>query len=829
MTKQELLTPEQVAEHLGFSVDDVYKAVEEQELPAIKLGENYRIPANLLEDWIQQQLGEQVAVPDFLDDISAECEELVGSPLNRSQPEKSKKQTGVVTRYSPHGKEFGFIIAEDGSDVFLRGDLARGLGIETGDVIKFVTTSGRPYPVALQIELVEKTRFKQHHDAEKLYKEALDARQQGYSERAGRLFRETINNGAFLLVFTIYAEMEKKFGKPRKALDIIYEGLKVFPRVGELYRLGAELLLQLGRTKEALALLERGISYVPSFYNNHRLYLRTLISQSTVDSFQNAVSHAQSLEQYGIVQITTTDDRLLHFLRGHDLPHNVYKFFIRIGFDISLRESNGHYTDFTVSSAQPEYIDAYGLYERILVRCFLGDKHNWEEINDFRVTWQNPDTDEKNLNPDISFVVLNDVRPLRNVFYKILADGKDAIVPLDEDILGFDEPTVVFREQLNNWLSRRDLYKENFPVSGRQFFGREVEIQRLMRSINEGQNVGIFGLRKVGKTSVLYQLRDKSKQDIVAYVDLQSVPAGVHGTAYIYWNIAYEICRQFHLKYPKICESIKLRLGSTSSYDDIHQPEKRNAIAFDKELKIVLRRLADVTPEAKVIILIDELERMLPTETSQGFSGFSDFFALIRGIAQQERGRLVSVIAAANPLICEKAKWNNLDNPVFRYYEELYLPLLKQPECEELITELGRRMGVTYRPESLNLVYEQTGGHPFLVRRLCSYTLSIYPTRPIEVFPQMLEDSLEPFLLNEGSTFGEILERLEQDFPLEYDLLRFIVSGVQSRKELAQLVIEPVDQALRHLIGYQLISYNDGVYRVKINLLSEWLRKEGIV
>ena len=48
-------------------------------------------------------------------------------------------------------------------------------------------------------------------------------------------------------------------------------------------------------------------------------------------------------------------------------------------------------------------------------------------------------------------------------------------------------------------------------------------------------------------------------------------------------------------------------------------------------------------------------------------------------------------------------------------------------------------------------------------------------------------------------------------------------------KELAELVAEPVGQALRHLIGYQLISSRDDVYVVKISLLSKWLQKEGVV
>lgn len=809
MTEQKLLTPEQVAEHLGVSLESVHRSLEKGELPTVKTDSGYRIPLDQLEVWIELPL--------------------VGSG---PRPRDPKKQIGIVARCIPRtqfrSKEFGFIVAGDGSDIFLGSSFIQDLGITTGDLVEFTTVPGEPYPAAQEIELLKKTKFKEHPQAAELYQEALDMQQQGRFEHARRRFREAIDKGAFLLVYTTFAEMEKGLSGPGAALDIVYEGLKIYPRVGRLYHLVAELLLELGEPESALFWLRKGIEYSSLFPDNHLLYLETLMSQATVEAFRTAVDHAKSLDQYSIPH-AALNSQLLRFLRGPELPHHAYIFFIKVGFDVDLRESTDRYVDLLVRANQPEHIETYGLYKRILSRCFTHGEHNWEMINRFREEWQAQNADELGLNVDISFAILSDVVPLRNVFYRMLADSRDAIVPLDEHVLKSEEAPAAFREQLDNWLSQRDLYAEKFPVSGRQFFGREVEIQGLMRSISEGRNVGIFGLRKVGKTSVLYQLRDKSKQDLVAYIDLQSFPAGVHGTAYLYWSIACEIRKQLDQKYPRVCEDLKLRFGSSTSYDHIHQPEKRNASLFDRELKVVLRRLASVAPEPKVVILIDELERMLPTGGRQGFPGFADFFAHIRGLAQQEQGRLVSGVAAANPLVSERARWNGIDNPVFRYYEELYLALLAGPECREMITELGRRMAVTYTSESLDFIYDQTGGHPFLVRLFCSHVLAKNPKRPIVVNKGMLIDSVDTFLFDEGSTFREILERLEQDFPLEYDLLLFIVSGVQTEKELAELVAEPVGQALRHLIGYQLISSRDDVYVVKISLLSKWLQKEGVV
>ena len=64
---------------------------------------------------------------------------------------------------------------------------------------------------------------------------------------------------------------------------------------------------------------------------------------------------------------------------------------------------------------------------------------------------------------------------------------------------------------------------------------------------------------------------------------------------------------------------------------------------------------ADSTlPDIRVVITIDELEYMLPiSEANPGFRGYADFFAYLRGVGQRTRGRVVSVVTAANPLVSE--------------------------------------------------------------------------------------------------------------------------------------------------------------------------------
>ena len=51
-----LLTVRQVAERLGLSTYSVYRRVERDEIPAVRLGSTKKAPIRVPEDWLEQWL-----------------------------------------------------------------------------------------------------------------------------------------------------------------------------------------------------------------------------------------------------------------------------------------------------------------------------------------------------------------------------------------------------------------------------------------------------------------------------------------------------------------------------------------------------------------------------------------------------------------------------------------------------------------------------------------------------------------------------------------------------------------------------------------------------
>ena len=76
------------------------------------------------------------------------------------------------------------------------------------------------------------------------------------------------------------------------------------------------------------------------------------------------------------------------------------------------------------------------------------------------------------------------------------------------------------------YLTRIDPYFESKPVQDPTwFYGRESLVQRLPAVLAQGQHVGIFGLRKVGKTSLTNQLYQHFVNTPTVIIDCQELPA----------------------------------------------------------------------------------------------------------------------------------------------------------------------------------------------------------------------------------------------------------------------------------------------------------------
>jgi tetratricopeptide (TPR) repeat protein len=747
---------------------------------------------------------------------------------------------GIVVFFDP-ARHFGFIQAEPEISVFFHENDLRGGSPSKGDRVRFNLIETAKGFQAKNIEIiarVSKQAKQSRNESEGVWHkhltEALFAKQAGKHEAARAEFQKAIEAGATPHPYFPYVAMERQLKNLGRARKLLESALLKYPNHGKLYEEYSMMEAKEGNLSKAAVLLRSGIESAPDHHHVlYRLLGQTLFALGGAGNLSEALECFEKAEQLGSLDEGTKQDfYMARVLTGHPRGKEALEFFTRAGFVLSHIHvpPSRSAVDIFVIAKRPEYAESYDLVDQIFVRCLFNDTAENADV-DRVIKDVNDATDTKPINKDIAFLVLQNASTVRDYLYAVVdRPGRNAtIIPIDELLMKSSsqsgEAEASFKLTLDQWLYKRNLYDESFPVSGRRFFGRERELAYLSRSVDTGTPVGLFGLRKVGKTSLLKKLKEKRPQDLVIYIDLQAVPEGIRDTSFLYWEMANQIRSELRRKNIDLAKQLKFRLaGRYTSYASIAKTRVVSA-DFDADLRALREILSQSGEDSiKVVLLLDELERMVPTAGNPGFSGYSDFFAYLRGVSQQE-GMLLSFVTGANPAIFDQPQWEGKDNPVFKFYREMFLPPFAQLECEQMVEKLGKGMGITFTNKALERIFEETGGHPFVARQLCSRIAKQFPERPLRVDVPTVELGLEEFLFHDVATFKEIIGRLERDFPQEKELLLFIASGVDTDRELSGLVQGGTHDALRHLIGYQLVDRVGTRYQIKIALFEKWIRR----
>ena len=377
---------------------------------------------------------------------------------------------------------------------------------------------------------------------------------------------------------------------------------------------------------------------------------------------------------------------------------------------------------------------------------------------------------------------------------------------------------------LHQWLGHTDVYEAHNPVSNAAtFFGRGHFINQLVLKISRGENFGIFGLRKIGKTSLVYRLRELSRDHLVAYVDLQGVSS--RGVAEVYGRLVESLVRDMRVKHPDIT------VPSLHSPDDASDVSSAAGNFHSDVLAIRQAFERSARPLPHVLLLLDEIELMVPTRGTPGFEGYQDFFRHIRGLYQQERF-VVSAVVGASPAVCRTATWDGRDNPVFQFYDEVFLAPLDRTECDQMVQGLGEVMGVRFDPASLRIIYEETAGHPYVARQLCSRLVKAFPDRPLNVTEEMAQSALETYLAQRGEYFlGIVTGYLSTESRAIVETIAALDEDGADRSDiLAKVGREPVsphlvDQELGDMELTGLVRRQGTRYSLKIPLFRRWLRR----
>ena len=394
---------------------------------------------------------------------------------------------------------------------------------------------------------------------------------------------------------------------------------------------------------------------------------------------------------------------------------------------------------------------------------------------------------------------------------KTYTDGKETriIVPFSYDeITANKADQYIFRNKLRRFFYNRDLFAfDDALKTDLYFFGRNQLVMDIINEHFSGQNTGLFGLRKTGKTSIIFDVKRKIslREGVAVFVSCQN-PGMSEGS----WvdSIFYLIkC---------IYEEMKWDMNEID----------RSLITETNAADALLKATRKVYSESKktVLIMFDEVEHITFKKASDDRWGKGkesvSFWKAVRSAFQQAESRFTYCIVGTNPVCTEYSTICGTDNPIFCGVKTMYIPGFEVNQTREMVRKLGRIMGVIFDEGVYSRMTEEYGGHPFLIRHVCSYIAEKYKDRPIQIDRKKYQTCSEEFKKTQGKYFDMLLDVLKEFYSTEYEMLQYLAKGDE---ETFYYFADEDPSMVQHLLGYGIVKKLDDGYDFQMDVIKDYI------
>ncbi len=272
---------------------------------------------------------------------------------------------------------------------------------------------------------------------------------------------------------------------------------------------------------------------------------------------------------------------------------------------------------------------------------------------------------------------------------------------------------VVAKAQASRGMPRLSPYVWGQPLLAKDskvFWGREDVFEFLQtRFWGEERNkiIALQGERRMGKTSILYQLgrRNVFRGYSVVMFDFQKRYAHIDTVNEFMYSFAKHLRTEAKLPEELQVNRADFMVGARDYYD-----------AFEQWLDQVDRELE--RRNTQIVILVDEFERLLSRRFEESVNWnvrlVNELLALLRSM-MLTRTRLNWIIAGSWSLV---AKQREYFSSVFGMALPYWVSYLKREDAVALIQEPVKEY-LTYDQDAIDRILRLTGGHPFYIQIVC--------------------------------------------------------------------------------------------------------------
>lgn len=370
------------------------------------------------------------------------------------------------------------------------------------------------------------------------------------------------------------------------------------------------------------------------------------------------------------------------------------------------------------------------------------------------------------------------------------------------------------RNRFRKHFYTRDLFLFLSPLKkDLYFFGRNELIQELVSRHRSGEHTGLFGLRKSGKTSIVYAIERHLTANKEIFLSIDCESPSVHK---LRWN---ELLQKIVFEYKKV-KSSKSKIDENSD----RYSEKEAADSFQTDML----KIYESKKRASTLFIFDEIERVSPlTGSSEHWASGEDFvyfWQTMRGFYQRHPEIYTYLLVGTNPSSVEMPIIAKQENPLFASIPGQYVPSFTVDQVRQMVRKLGRFMGLKFDELIFAKLADDYGGHPFLIRQICSKIHKhCKGERPIKVNKKIYEDVRKLSEIDTDQYHEMILQVLIDWYPDEYEMITFLSQGdYESFNEFAT----EHSSYTKHLVGYGLLQQSSDGFTFNIESIKDFLEKK---
>ena len=399
----------------------------------------------------------------------------------------------------------------------------------------------------------------------------------------------------------------------------------------------------------------------------------------------------------------------------------------------------------------------------------------------------------------------------------LVNNEKESRVIIPFDYLEFSRSTndYFLRNRFIEHFYSRDLFAFQAPLKkDLYFFGRTDIVNKIVNRHKSNEVSGLFGLRKTGKTSVIFGVERTLRRinEKCVFIDCE--------------NPSFHLKRWYKALHYIISEIISQNNLKIDIIPKEDYTEEDAAEIFESEIL----RIHEALGNKSILIIFDEIEnitfKISPSSHWAEGLDFIFFWQTLRSLFQKLNSVFSYLIVGTNPMCVEVPTVQGKDNPIFNQVSFGYIPGFNVDQTREMVRRLGRIMGIKFEDLIYSKLTEDFGGHPFLIRNLCSIiNANSQSSRPVTIHKLVYQKAKGDFNRESSSYFDMILQVLIRYYPNEYEMLKFLaIEDYESFNRYMELS----PNYLNHLLGYRIIGKEDGKdqYFFEIESVKDYLVNE---